>query len=174
MKTLMDLLGRVVGDLLDVHAAFARAHQRHLLRRAVGEHGDVVLLLDVGAFLDQQAAHLLALRPGLVGDELHAEDLAGELRDLGLRARQLDAAALAAAAGVDLRLHDPDRAAELLRRLGRLADAERGIAARHRDAEAGEDFLALVFVNLHRGVGAAVPESECISPGARPGNRREM
>ena len=121
-----DLLRRVVGDLLDVHAAFARAHHRHLLRGAIGEHGDVVLLLDVGAFLDQEAAHLLALRAGLVGDELHAEDLAGERRDLGFRARQLDAAALAAAAGVDLRLDDPDRAAELLRRLGRFADAERG------------------------------------------------
>ncbi len=75
----------------------------------------------------------------------------GELRDLGFRARQLDAAALAAAAGVDLRLDDPDRTAELLRRLGRFADAERGIAARHGDAEAGQDFLALIFVNLHRG-----------------------
>ena len=44
--------------------------------------GDVVLLLDVGAFLDQQAAHLLALGPGLVGLELHAEDLPGQRLDL--------------------------------------------------------------------------------------------
>ena len=145
-----DLFRRVVGDLLDVHAAFARSHHRHLLGGAIGQHGDVVLLLDVGAFLDQEPAHLLALRPGLVSDELHAEDLAGELRDLGLRARQLDASALAAAAGVDLRLDDPDRAAQLLRRLGGLAHAEGRIAARHRDAEAGKDLLALVFVNLHR------------------------
>ena len=89
--------------------------------------GDVVLLLDVGAVLDQQAAHLLALRAGLVGLELHAEDLAGELRYVGFRARDLDAAALAAAAGVDLRLDDPDRAAELLRRLDRFLHAEGGI-----------------------------------------------
>ena len=41
--------------------------------------GDVVLLLDVGAFLDQQAAHLLAFGAGLVRLQLHAEDLAGEL-----------------------------------------------------------------------------------------------
>ena len=54
-------------------------HQRDLLRGAVGDHGDVVLLLDVGAFLDQQAAHLLAFGAGLVRLQLHAEDLAGEL-----------------------------------------------------------------------------------------------
>ena len=81
-EDLDDLLGRVVRDFLDVHAAFAGGHQRDLLRGAVGHHGDVDLLLDVGAFLDQQAPHLLAFRAGLVRHQLHAEDLAGELLDL--------------------------------------------------------------------------------------------
>ena len=63
--------------------------------------------------------------------------------------RQLDAAALAAAAGVDLRLDDPDRAAELLGGLDRLLDGEGRDAARHRHAELAQDFLALVLVNLH-------------------------
>src|SRR6185369_16192057 len=165
-----DLLRRLVRDLLDVHAAFARAHHCDLLRRAVGEDGEVVLLLDVGAFLDQEAPHLLPLRPGLVGDELHAEDLAGELRHLGLRARELDAAALAATAGVDLRLDDPDGAAELLRRLGRFADTECGIAARHGDAESGKDLLALVFVDLHRGSTAESGGEPARKPGRAPGN----
>ena len=63
--------------------------------------------------------------PGLVGDELHAEDLRRRARrPRRASLRELDAAALAAAAGVDLRLDDPDRAAELLRRLDRLVDAE--------------------------------------------------
>ena len=70
--------------------------------------------------------------PGLVGDELHAEDLFRLVLHLVERPRDLDAAALAAAAGVDLRLHDPDRAAELLRRLDRLVDAEARNAARRR------------------------------------------
>jgi hypothetical protein len=82
-----DLLGRGVRHFLDVHAAFAAGHHRDLLRRAVGERGDVVLLLDVGAFLDQQAAHLLALGAGLVGLQLHAEDLAGERSTSAARAR---------------------------------------------------------------------------------------
>ncbi len=76
-------------------------------------------MLDVGAFLDQQVAHLLALGAGLVGDQLHAEDVVGVLAHFVERAGQLDATALAAATGVDLGLHHPDLAAELFGRLDR-------------------------------------------------------
>ncbi len=75
---------------------------------------NVQFLLDVGAFLDQQAAHFLAFRAGLVRDQLHAEDLVRVFAHLIQRLGNLDAAALAAAAGVDLRLDDPDRAAQRL------------------------------------------------------------
>jgi hypothetical protein len=44
----------VLGDFLDVHAALGRAHQHDALQRAVDHHRDVVLLLDVGALLDQR------------------------------------------------------------------------------------------------------------------------
>jgi hypothetical protein len=125
-EDLDDLLGGGVRHFLDVHAAFAGGHDGDLLRRAVGDGGDVVLLLDVRAFLDQQAAHLLAFGAGLVSLQLHAEDFAGQLLHVVERAGELHAAALAAAAGVDLRLHDPDRAAQLLRRLGGFEHAERG------------------------------------------------
>ncbi len=87
--------------------------------------------------------------PGLVRDELHAEDLAGALAHFVDRARDLDAAALAAAAGVDLRLHDPHRPAELTSPPHRLVDGERRNAARHRHAVAAEELLALVLVDLH-------------------------
>ena len=150
-EDLDDLLGRGVGDFLDVHAAFAGGHQRHLLRRAVGDHRNVVFLLDVGAVLDQQPAHFLAQRAGLVRDQLHAQDLAGQRLDLVDRAGQLDAAALAAATGVDLGLDDPDRAAELLGGFHRLLHGEGRDAARHRHTEVAQDFLALVLVNLHEG-----------------------
>ena len=75
MCTLWIFSGVMRGDLLDVHAAFARGHQRHALRGAVDDHADVQLLRDVGALLDQQSPHLLAAGPGLMRDELHAEDL---------------------------------------------------------------------------------------------------
>ena len=116
---------------LDVHAAFARGHQRDLLRVAVGHGGDVVFLLDVGAFLDQQAAHLLARGAGLVGLELHAEDLLGELLHVVDGTCELDATTLAATAGMDLGLDHPHRAAELLGCFDGLLHGERRNPARH-------------------------------------------
>ena len=65
----------------------------------------------------------------------------------------LHAAALAAAAGVDLRLDDDDLVAglgdQLLRgRLG-LVEAERRLPLGHRHAVLREDLLALILVDLH-------------------------
>jgi hypothetical protein len=65
------------------------------------------------------------------------------------RLRDLHAAALAAAAGVDLRLHHPDLAAEFLGRLDRLVDGKAGDAARRGDPEFPQDLLALVFMDFH-------------------------
>ena len=79
---LVNLLGRMRGHFLDVHAAFARRHKRHALRGAIDDHADIQFLGDVGALLDQQAAHLLAGRARLVGNELHAENLGCALLDL--------------------------------------------------------------------------------------------
>ena len=50
------------------------------------------------------------LGPGLVGDESHAQHVAGDVGGFVGRLRELDAAAFAAAAGVDLRLDDHDAA----------------------------------------------------------------
>ena len=103
-----------VGDLLDVHAALGRGHEGDAARVAVDDHAEVELARDVEALLDVEAAHLLPLGAGLVRDELHAEDLLGELPRLrGAALRDLHAAALAATACVDLRLDDDDRAAGL-------------------------------------------------------------
>ena len=60
---LLDLLRRLCRHFLDVHAAFGGRHQHHLLRAAVDHHADVKLLPDIGALLDQQAAHLLPSGP---------------------------------------------------------------------------------------------------------------
>jgi hypothetical protein len=146
----MDLFRVLRRDFLDVHAAFGRSHQGDALRDSVDDHADVELLLDVGALLDQQAPHLLSLRPRLVRDELHAEDLLRLVAHFVERFRDLDAAALAATARVDLRFDDPDAAAELLRRCDRLVDAERRDAAGRRDAELAIEVLALILVDFHR------------------------
>ena len=67
---------------------------------------------------------------------------------LGTFAKLLEAA-LAAAAGMDLRLDDPQRARELFGGRNRLVDVHRGIAGRHRDAVFREQFLGLIFVDVH-------------------------
>ena len=149
-EDLVNLLRRLGGDFLDVHAAFRARHQHHALRRAIDDHADVELLLDVGAFLDQQTPHLLPLRAGLVGDELHAEDLIRQLAHFGNRLAEFDAATLAAAAGMDLRLDDPYRSAQRFGRLDRFVDRKNRNAARRRDAEPAQDFLALVLVDFQR------------------------
>src|ERR1700722_12465145 len=124
-----DLFGRMVGDILDVDAAFGGDHERHFGGFAVDQDREIELLVDVGAFLDVEPVDLLAVRAGLHRDQGRAEHLPGEFVDFGDRFGDADAAlvagrgflefALAAAAGVDLALHHPDRNAEFVQqRLG--------------------------------------------------------
>src|SRR6185369_2990197 len=114
---------------------------------AVERDREVELLGDVGRLLDEDLPDPLPLRAGLVGDELHAEDLARQGPGLGGRVGELDAASLAAAAGMDLRLDDtaPPQLltdpAGLLRILGNLA-------LRGGDPVAAQDLLRLVLVDL--------------------------
>ena len=67
-----NFLWRVVRDFFNVHAAFAGCDESHLLRSAVCDDGEVVLLADISAIFNVQAAHFLACRSGLMRDELHA------------------------------------------------------------------------------------------------------
>ncbi len=80
---------------------------------AVDHEAEVELARDLEAFLDEHATDDPALGPGLVRDERHAEHrLRGGVR--GVRPLDdLDATALAAAAGVNLCLDDDRAAAEL-------------------------------------------------------------
>ena len=68
-----DFLGRVVGDGLDIHAAFGRCDEGDARRVTVDEQREVELLRDRGAFLDIEATHETTLRACLVGDERHAK-----------------------------------------------------------------------------------------------------
>ncbi len=105
----MNLLRRVVGDLLDVHASLGRRHDGDSPRIAIEHEGEVELASNVEALLDVEAADNLALGAGLVRDERAAEHFVGELaRFGGTVLRELDTAPLAATARVDLRLDDDD------------------------------------------------------------------
>ncbi len=155
-----DLLRRLRGHLLDVHAAFGRADEGDTGSAAVDEKREVKLARDVGAVLDVDAVDLLARRPGLVGDERAAEHLLGHRRSLLDRFREADTAlfprfgflelALAAAARVDLRLDDPEGPVKLARRGLGLFGPEHDAAVGDRRAVGAQESLGLVFVDVHR------------------------
>ena len=61
----VDLLGRVVRHLLDVHAALGRGDEGDAAGLPVDEQREVEFLGDVDAVGDVEPVDLLALRPGL-------------------------------------------------------------------------------------------------------------
>ena len=81
----------------------------------------------------------------------HAEHRGRRLAGFVGGAHDLHAAALAAAAGVDLRLDDGDGRAELDVRAGGLLGARHDAAARHGDAESAQELLRLELVDFHVG-----------------------
>ena len=83
-------------------------------------------------------------------DQILAEHFARFLRGLVRTLDHLDAAALAAPAGMDLRLDDANRTAELERRSLGFLRRRRDHAARHGNTEALENLLGLILVDVHR------------------------
>ena len=116
---------------------------------AIDQHRQIEFLVDRRAFFDVEPVDLLAFRSGLMRHQRRAENA----RRFGLhvvdRFHDLDAAGLAASAGVNLRLHHPHRPAKLLRAADRLVDRECRKAARHRHAEFSQNRLGLIFVDIH-------------------------
>ena len=143
-----DFFRGVGGDFLDVHPPFGAGHQGHLGGGAIDQEGDVELVKDVAAFFDQHALDDLAFRAGLVGDEGHAEHVAGVLFHLVGALGDLHPAALAAAAGVDLRLHREGPVAEPPRPVARRVAVVDHVPLGNRYPEVAQDRLCLVLVNV--------------------------
>src|SRR5207237_5980283 len=126
-------LGQRVGTLhrklLDVHATFGRRHGEEGAVGAVQQVADVVLLLDVGTWIDEHTVHGVTL-------DVHAEDRLGRLARIRGRLGDLHAARLAAAADLDLSLDDRHTAETLgdrlrfVRRRGDLTEAHRYVVTR--------------------------------------------
>jgi hypothetical protein len=144
-----DLLGRVVRDLLDVHAARGGRHDRDPLGAAVDDEAQVQLAVDARARLDVDPIDREPLVPALVRNEPRAEQRLRVLLDLRGGFRELHAAGLAAATRVDLSLDDPDAAAELLGGGFRLGRGFHSDAFGNGNAVLGEQCLRLVFVEIH-------------------------
>ena len=87
--------------------------------------------------------------PVLMCDEVHAQHLRSNLARFVGTARQLHAAAFAAAARVNLRFHHHYFAAQFLRSVIRLLRRARHNATRHRHAILSQKFFSLILMNLH-------------------------
>ena len=104
---LEDGLGSLGGDFFNLHAAGLRSHEDQLAGGAVEHDAQIELAFNGRGLFDQQPLHLLALGTGLVGDQLHAENVLDVQFCVFAGAGNFDAAAFAAASGVNLRLdHD--------------------------------------------------------------------
>ena len=146
---LQDHLRLGLGDLLDLHAAALRGDDADALGLTVEHVAEIELAVERLGHLDIDALHRLAFGAGLDGDQPLAEQVRGRVAHLVIGLAELDAAGLAARAGMDLRLHRPVPAAELGRGIDRLVWAEGDGALGHRHAEAGQQFLGLILVNVH-------------------------
>ena len=127
--------------LLDVDTALDACHREEGAIRPVEEEGDVVLLGDVGGLGDEHAAYDVPL-------DVESEDVLGARLGLVGRGRELDATGLAAAARLDLGLHDDggaDLARGLVRGIGRGAHLPGGDG----DSMRIEEVLGLVLVKVH-------------------------
>ena len=156
----VDLLRAVVGDVLDAHAAFRGGDDGDAAGGAIDQQSEVEFLVDVDAVGHVQALHLLAMLTGLDGDQRVAQHVLRRGADLFLAAGEADTAlgigaqflelALATAAGVDLRLDDVERSGKLVDGGHRLLDAHRRDAGGDRHAKLRQQFLGLIFVDVHR------------------------
>jgi hypothetical protein len=92
-----DVIGMVLGDLLDVDPAHVRKEHHRALGASVPEHRGVVLLLDLGLGVHEDADRHVPV-------DLELEDLLGVPLRLLRRVGELDPARLHPAPGQDLRL----------------------------------------------------------------------
>ena len=133
---------------------------------AIDQQREIQFAGDVAAGLDIDAVHRAAGGTGLFGDQRVTDHRLGMRADLVQRAgeahpalavRVIGEMAGAAAAGVQLRLHDVDRAGQLACCLNRLVGRPGNVAVGHRDAVALQQFLGLVFMDVHGWLRTAAP-----------------
>ena len=121
------------------------------LPAAIEHDAQIQLAGHLQPLFDQHAPDDAAFGAGLVRDEGHADHVARELDGLGRVLRQLDAAAFAAAARMDLRLDHHQRAAQALGDLAGFDRIGRDLAARYGHAVARQNRFCLIFVDFHDG-----------------------
>ena len=155
----VDFLGMRLSYFLDVHAALGGVNDDVFAQRAVQQHTHVVLLRlrsagVVHVLSNQDFMHFAAFRAGLLGDELHAEDVAGNFFHLLQVFGEFHSAPFAPTTRVNLRLDNVPAGTGIG---GELLGGGHGLLGRvghdaflHAHAVFFQDFLALIFVNVHK------------------------
>src|SRR5829696_829889 len=131
-----------LGDLLDVDASHVAEQHQRALRRPVPDHAGVVLLLDLGFRVDEDAARHMAV-------DLELEDVAGMGRRLLGRVGELDAAGLHPTAAQHLGL-DHRRPVDLLRGGAGLLRGRAEAVLRDGDTRQLDDLSGLELVEAHQ------------------------
>ena len=142
-------VGLLLANFLDFHAAGGRGYDHDPLALPVEDKSDVELALDLAGSLDIEPVDAFAARPSLMGDQALAEQIVGRVPNLVLGATELDTAGLAARARMNLGLDHPGFAADFARPIGGLLGAIGKPPTRHGHPEPGEDFLGLIFMDIH-------------------------
>ena len=146
---LVNTLGSLFGNRLDLHAAVLARHDDGPAGRAIDDDAEVELARNRQALLDEQPRYFAAVGAGLVRDERHAVDLTRQLVGFGRVRGELHAAALAAPASVNLRFDDDGAAAEPLGDALRFGRIHHGFARRHRHTVRRKNLFGLILVNFH-------------------------
>ena len=142
--------------LLDVHPAFAAGHNDGCTGRAIHEDGEIKFFFNLDRFGHQHLVDQAPFGPGLVGDQGLPDHLVRDIAGLAYRLAEMYSAlesvgesTLAPPAGMDLRF-DHDRVGpESTRCFLRLGCRAGDRAARVVGAKFGQQFLGLVFVDIH-------------------------
>ncbi len=145
-----NLLGRVRGDFLDVHAARRRRDERDASALAVERERKIDFALDFGARFHIDLFDRQALLTRLLRDEARAQHAFGGSADRPGVPSELHASGLAAATRVHLCLDHPNRTADRLRRSSRFIGACGYASRRNSDPVASEEILSLILMQIHR------------------------
>src|SRR5579864_4269966 len=143
----MNLLWSLVRYFLDIHSALGRCNEGDSRCAAIHQSRKVELSLDRRPVFDIEPVDHASMRTGLMGNERHAKHALGFFPHIVEGPHDLNAAALATTAGVNLSFHNPDGSAQFLGDLHRFACRERGLATWDRSTEAAENLLGLVFMD---------------------------
>ena len=149
-------------DRLDVHPAFGRDDESNAAGGAVDQQREVEFLRDIDPVSHVETVDLLAGIAGLDRHQRVAEHFLRMAFNFVERKCEPHAAlricgqflelALAASAGMDLCLDDIQRSGQLFGGSDGFLNRKRGMTVGHGDPVFLEQFLGLVFVDVHLGV----------------------